>query len=127
GNMIVSGGPTVSSRRATEPARDDGRVRILMLAANPATTARLALGEEAREISEKIRLARDRDMFELITRWAVRPADLLQYLNEFRPQVVHFSGHGNSSGEIVLSSGGGASQPVGPTALSELFRVMRQD
>jgi hypothetical protein len=113
---------------AGEPAADhEGRIRVLLLAANPARTRRLAIDEEAREITEKVRLSRDRDAFDLITRWAVRPADLLQYLNEHRPHVVHFSGHGDPAGEIVLSAGGGDDRRVDPAALAELFRVMKDD
>jgi hypothetical protein len=46
----------------------------------------LALDEERREIEQKIRAAEHR--LELITKWAVRPDDLLQVLNEYRPQIV---------------------------------------
>lgn len=101
------------------------RVRILFLAANPLATSRLALDEEAREITEKLRNSRDREAFDLITRWAVRPGDLLQHLNEHEPQIVHFSGHGSAGGEIVLSDGGD-SRPVRPAALTELFRIMKE-
>ncbi len=103
------------------------RIRILMVAANPSTTPRLALDEEAREIGEKLRLAQDRDAFELITHWAVRPADLLQYLNQYRPSIVHFSGHGSGTGEIVLSTGHQGDHRVSAAALAELFRIMKDD
>jgi hypothetical protein len=96
-----------------------------MLAANPSATGRLALDEEAREIEEKLRLSRDRDAFELSTRWAVRPADLLRFLNEIDPHVVHYSGHGGQAGQIVLSTGDGGGRPVDPGALAEVFRVVR--
>ncbi|MEV4517218.1 CHAT domain-containing protein [Dactylosporangium sp. NPDC049525] len=111
------------------PLVPDGssRIRILWLAANPLSTARLALDEEAREVTEKLRLARDREVFELITRWAVRPADLLQHLNEHRPHVVHFSGHGDSTGMIALSAGEGNSRPVTTAALAEMFRIVRNE
>ena len=35
-----------------------------------------------------------RDSFELVTRWAVQPLDLLRGLRRLKPTVVHFSGHG---------------------------------
>jgi hypothetical protein len=105
----------------------DGRTRILMLAANPGSTPRLALDEEAREITEKLRLSQNRDSFELITCWAVRPADLLQQLNQHRPHIVHFSGHGDQSGEIALSTGRDSDQHVSTAALVELFRTMKDD
>ncbi len=104
----------------------NGKIRLLMLAANPDTTRRLAVDEEARQIGEKLRLAQDRDAFTVTTCLAVRPADLLQYFNQHRPHIVHFSGHGSSAGEIVLSNGFGEHR-VSTEALTETFRVMKDN
>src|SRR5437868_10858442 len=67
---------------------------ILFLAANPVGTDRLALDEEARAIQEELEGGGHRDQFELVTRWAARPLDLLRDLRRLKPTVVHFSGHG---------------------------------
>ena len=75
------------------------KVTSLFLAANPRDTEPLDLGREVREITEKIRLADYRDSFKLVSAWAVRPDDLLQSLSENKPQIVHFSGHGNAAGK----------------------------
>jgi hypothetical protein len=105
------------------PERRAGRLRILMLAANPAPAPGLALDVEAREIDEKLRLSRGRDDVDLVNRWAVRPDDLLQAIVEHRPHVVHFSGHGTPSGEIVLAGEGGGYQEVTPEALAAVFEL----
>src|SRR5438309_1822266 len=86
---MAFGGPVIATQRGDinlsgmpeerEPARE--RIRVLMLAANPLSTSRLAIDEEARQITERLRLSRDRDAFDLITCLAVRPMDLQQYLN----------------------------------------------
>ena len=65
---------------------------ILFLAASPDGTQKLALDREAREIRSKIRAADHRDSLVFHTEWAVRPDDLLQYLNELRPQAVTSAG-----------------------------------
>ena len=70
---------------------------ILFLAANPAGTSQLALGEEARAIQMELERSGYRDSFELETRWAAQPVDLLRELRKLKPTVVHFSGHGGSS------------------------------
>jgi len=80
----------------------DALVKVLFLAANPASEARLALDEEIRSITEKIRLAEGRDLLRVEQAHAVRPDDLLQQLNQHRPHVVHFSGHGSDAGELLL-------------------------
>jgi hypothetical protein len=105
------------------PRPDAERIRVLMLAANPLSSVRLAIDEEARQITERLRLSHDRDAFDLITCWAVRPVDLLQYLNQHGPHIVHFSGHGGSTGEILLSAGDGSGRRVSAAALADLFRV----
>jgi hypothetical protein len=67
---------------------------ILFLAANPLGTDRLALDREARAIQVELERSGFRDRFELVTRWAAEPLDLLRELRRLKPTVVHFSGHG---------------------------------
>jgi hypothetical protein len=101
-------------------------VRILFLASNPTATTHRSLDEEARAIEAKIRSAEHRDAFELITTWAVQPDDLLDAFMRHEPQVVHFSGHGNDRGEIVLTGKDGQPHPVSTQALAGLFGVLGQ-
>ncbi len=101
--------------------------KILFLAANPTGTTALALDEECRQITEKIRAAAHRDSLELITRWAVRPEDLLQHLNEHRPHVVHFSGHGTATEEIVLLDKDRNPKTVSAPALKQLFATLKDN
>jgi hypothetical protein len=108
----------------TAPPAARERVRILLLAANPLDTFRLALDEEVRQITERLQLSRDGTEFELVTCFAVRPADLLQHLNQHRPHIVHFSGHGMPGGEILLSGGDGYGRQVCADALADLFRAV---
>lgn len=101
--------------------------KILFLTANPDGTSHLALDEECREITEKIRAADHRESLELITRWAVRPEDLLQHLNEHRPHVVHFSGHGTKAEEIVLLDKDRNPKAVSAAALKQLFITLKDN
>jgi hypothetical protein len=71
---------------------------ILFLAANPIDASRLALDREARAIQKELESAGHRARFELETRWAVEPLDLLRELRKLRPTVVHFSGRGAQGG-----------------------------
>lgn len=75
---------------------------MLFLAANPLDQEQLRLDEEVRAIGEMIRKSEHRDAVRLESRWAVRPLDVLQAINECRPRVVHFSGHGSGQDEIVF-------------------------
>jgi hypothetical protein len=103
------------------------KLKILFLAANPLGTSRLALDEEIRAIVEKIQLSTHRDAVELISAWAVRPDDLLQVLNQHQPHIVHFSGHGSPSGELVLVDAYGTPKAVGARALTALFSTLKDN
>lgn len=94
---------------------------ILFLAADPTDASRLRLGEELREIQEKLQLAKLRDLFTLNQRMSVRPADLSQALLDLKPEVVHFSGHGMSTGELCFEDEIGKTHPIHPDALADLF------
>ena len=85
---------------------------ILFLAANPTGTDPLALGEEARAIQVELERSGYRDCFELETRWAVQPLDLLRELRKLKPTVVHFSGHGGPSPDGTGAPGRGPSRHV---------------
>jgi len=95
---------------------------ILFLAADPTDTSRLRLGEEFREIQEKLKLARLRDYFRLeLPQLSVRPVDISQALLDAQPQIVHFSGHGASTGALCFENQTGQIQSVQPDALAALF------
>jgi hypothetical protein len=93
---------------------------ILFLAANPTGTDRLALDKEARSIQVELERSGFRDRFDLVTRWAVEPLDLLRELRKLRPTVVHFSGHGDGDGLCFQAAKGGA-QLVSTDALEATF------
>ncbi|HEY2510656.1 MAG TPA: CHAT domain-containing protein [Polyangiaceae bacterium] len=112
----------------TTPAALDARkpLTILFFAANPSDTNELRLDKEAREIETRIASASFRHCFDLRTRWASRPTDLIDALNDHRPGLVHFSGHGAVTG-IVLESAAGGSHEVGADALSRLFATVKDE
>jgi hypothetical protein len=102
-------------------------VTILFLGANPSSTTRRALDEEVREIQQRLRASELRDAFRIEQAWAARTTDLQECLLRYRPAIVHFSGHGNSSGEILLEDEMGHAAPVTTKALAELFRILGGD
>ena len=102
-------------------------IKILFLAANPKDTDSLRLGEEMREIKERLRLAKLRDEFFVEQEWAVRVSDLEEHLLRHEPHLVHFSGHGSKSGEIILEDSSGNGKPVPPNVLKRLFAVLKDN
>ncbi|MDR7151614.1 Skp family chaperone for outer membrane proteins [Hydrogenophaga palleronii] len=93
------------------------KIVVLFLAANPIDQQQLRLDEEARSIAEIIKKTRHRDSVKFESCWAVRPIDVLQALNEFAPAIVHFSGHGSVSDEIVFQDSRGITKLVSKEAI----------
>ena len=83
------------------------KMRILFLAANPSQTSYLDLEEELRGIEQQLRGVKFRDSIKLIARHAIRPDDLILYVREDKPNVIHFSGHGSKKGIILRADSGG--------------------
>lgn len=102
-------------------------VKVLFLAANPLKTGRLQLDEEIRAITEKVYASEYREYLEIVPSLAARPDDLLQSLNRYRPHIVHFSGHGNQTGELILVDNTGAPKAVSAAALKALFTTLKDN
>lgn len=95
---------------------------VLFLSADPTDASRLRLGKEFHEIQEKLKLAKLRDYFRLeLPQLSVRPSDISQALLDVQPQIVHFSGHGRSTGVLCFENQIGQTHPVRPDALAALF------
>ena len=92
---------------------------VLFLSANPIDTQQLRLDEEAREIEDMIRKSEHRESVKFISKWAVRPLDILQAINEYDPSIIHFSGHGSKDNELALEN------PDGTTKLTSRAAIVQ--
>lgn len=124
--------PTLPTRVMAERVRSTSTppmsiIKILFLAANPTDTARLSLAEEVRAIDRAMRLASYRDKFYLEQAHAVRVADLQGLLMRHQPHIVHFSGHGAESGEIIFLDDNGRAYAVPPRALTNVFWLLKDN
>ena len=80
-----------------------------------------------RGIDQALRQSEFRDKFDIKQHWAVRVVDLQSYLLRHKPDIVHFSGHGSPSSEIMFEDIDGDSQTVSSLALSQLFSVLKDN
>lgn len=96
-------------------------VKVLFLSADPSDLTRLRLGEEVREIQEKIAMSRYRDRIQIFQHFSVRPVDITWALLDCQPAIVHFSGHGSNDGCLVFEDNSGKMLPVSPQVIAELF------
>lgn len=97
-------------------------VEILCFAADPLDGS-LQLEEDVRKIRRKVGTARHRRALRFDWHLAVRAEDMLDAMMEKRPQIVHFSGHGDGQGLLFLGPDG---QPnhVHTDALRTLFEML---
>ena len=126
-NPIKYRSESEQTNRAAEGVKTEDKglismISILFLAADPTDASRLRLGQEFREIQEKLKLAKLRDHFRLeLPQLSVRPADISQALLDAQPQIVHFSGHGTPTGALCFENQAGQTHLVQPDALAALF------
>jgi len=117
---------TESANKPIHPTHPQ-KTRILFLSANPADSDPLRLDEELRSIKQKVRSADYPNRFEFFVAGAARPDDFLQELNATRPHIVHFSGHGSDSEELVVCDDTGNHKLINKDALVSLFQSSQDD
>jgi len=100
-------------------------IKILFLASNPRDTCHLRLDHEMRSIDKAVRSSDLRDIIKIDQQWAVKISEIQDHFLRYKPQIVHFSGHGTNESRIILENETGFSHPVSPDALSNLFKIFQ--
>lgn len=81
----------------SDDQKDDGITKIIFLASNPSDTAELQLTKEHSRISEKLQNADHPERFPIRPFRAVTAFEFNEHIFNERPNIVHFSGHGDST------------------------------
>ncbi|MDJ0737492.1 MAG: CHAT domain-containing protein [Nostocaceae cyanobacterium] len=123
GGDIINYGQEKKQKEVQTETNNSAVKTILILASNPKNTSQLRLDEEVREIDAGLQRAKKRSLFDLKQRWAVRVEDVYQALLDFKPQIVHFSGHGTGNDGLALEDEAGKLKLVDTKALAELFEL----
>ncbi|MBN3908319.1 MAG: alpha/beta hydrolase [Nostoc sp. NMS1] len=124
-NQLAASDKTNSKSNQTSNIPEDKNCDILVLAANPIDTDRLQLEEEANRIRLRLQEGEVGKNYIVKVERAVQVEELSKYLLQYEPLILHFSGHGSPSGEIILNNSQGQAQPVSPEALAELLAVLQ--
>ncbi|MGO9082039.1 MAG: CHAT domain-containing protein [Streptosporangiaceae bacterium] len=80
---------------------------------------------EMKKVKERLQLSRTRDQYRIEFCPASEWDDLSQALADYDPQVVHFSGHGDSDGNLLLEDAAGDVALTTPEGLASLFGLHR--
>jgi hypothetical protein len=99
---------------------------ILLCTANAVhQDERIQLEEELRAIDDALRRSRLRDGYEPRMCPAVTFSKVLHELADHNPRFVHFAGHGDPSGQIVLLGERGHEMRVAPEHMADLLAELR--
>jgi len=92
-------GVIVPVRQVTRQVlRRKSKITVLYLSANPIRSSPLRIDVEVARVQDEIRGSRFRDNIDVQYRPAANLKSLVQGLNDLTPEILHFSGHGNSVG-----------------------------
>ena len=104
------------------------KLKILFLASEPQTptdrSKRLHLDQEHRQIVSRLREGEQRDRFDLVPHIALRARDLQAHIDREKPTIVHFSGHGDETGQLIVEDERGRIRELPVAAVVETFRAV---
>lgn len=98
---------------------------VSYLSSSPTDQKHLRLDKETRDIRNEVRSVRERKIdlrFEVCP--ATRPEDIQKEFLENRPQIVHFSGHGDKD-ILAFEDANGETHPVESDSVAELFELSK--
>ena len=110
--------------KSPDPVPEVKKCDILILAANPTDTQKLQLDKEAELIRERLQENEIGMQYIVKAEPTACIEDLSKYLLQYEPIILHFSGHGNSNGEIILNNRQGQAQVVSIETLAELLSTV---
>lgn len=98
---------------------------ILFLTANPTNTGTLRLDEELRKVKDQLAQTTSRDSFKLESETAVKIATITMAMQQYKPTIVHFSGHGTGQDGIVIEGENGKAVLFPTEGLNRLFKLFK--
>jgi esterase/lipase superfamily enzyme len=107
------------------PPAHEALKQILLLSSNPLETEILATEEEKEVIERMLSQGPQGRSYRVKLISAFKASDLSRALLEHSPTIVHFSGHGSPSGDLVLTDAYGKAAPVPVEKLAELFAILQ--
>jgi hypothetical protein len=100
------------------------QIRILFVGVNPDDTALLDLVQEAETIQARLHTAMFRERLEFVQRWKTEARFLPGLLMQYRPRILHFSGHGTPDGRLYFRGTDGVAVPADEETIAGLFRLV---
>ncbi|MBL7719888.1 MAG: caspase family protein [Flavipsychrobacter sp.] len=106
-----------------EKEKERKRKIILFTSADPSDRNALRLNDEFRNIEFELLRSKHRDDYELVPCFATRIADFQRKLLDVKPEIVHFSGHGEVEGVCFVADDIGNTEIVENEPLAKFFQL----
>lgn len=103
-----------------------GAINILFLTSVPAQEQALDTNAEFRKIDDALEDSPNSARFRLFRHARLRREELERTLSTFQPHIVHFSGHGNSVGALILEDQEGRRWDLDRDTLRTVFKAYGQ-
>ena len=97
------------------------KIRILFLAANPTDTARILVNKERDRILRFLYKSNLEDSFKVRSFDEFRATELQEEIRSFKPNIIHFGGHGEEDGLIFTDDEGKKSHLITKDTLAGFF------
>nr|WP_094463787.1 CHAT domain-containing protein [Pannonibacter phragmitetus] len=127
GMRDLFGAPTTLStmfQNSTGISRKAPPMKVLFLAANPVDQTPLKIDIEASNLKEQLSLVRDAKVAVNVEHaWAIRTDKLQVEILNAKPEVLHFSGHGDT-GKLIFEDRDGVSTEVSGDTLADLIKLI---
>lgn len=101
------------------------KLRVLLILADPKNQPHLLLSQEAKRLEDATR--NSRRFYPPSILFDPHLDDLQTRLQDYKPTIVHFSGHGSKSGELVFEDQYGNATMAPPEALATLFALLKHN
>lgn len=99
---------------------------ILIVESNPKDTLRLKLNNEKRAIRDALRNTGAEQLFTVHTENASRIDDLGDALVRYKPEIVHFMGHGEGEAGLCFEGEDGKKQLLANNVIDSIFKLASQ-
>jgi SEFIR domain len=128
GAMTITMPTPQPTAAAPQPAPTaTARAIILLFTANSTDPSRrLELEEELRAITNALQRSRERDRYTKVISPSVTFTQVIHDLDDHDPTIVHFGGHGDHSGELILKGPNGEDHHIPPAHIDTLLGALRR-
>lgn len=122
-----SSGPSQTAASPTQTSTTSTPTAVLVfLGANPRDTSKLALDKERYRVEQALGRAALGRQAQVQAFTGASIEALRDIVRSYKPAVLHFSGHGNANGELLLEGAGGAAEPLNGEALGAWLETRRE-